>query len=82
MCAGNAAFRCPRTVNHRLLRNWEGGQWEVGSEKPLSRLFGVHFLAYRCKLKKPNNRTKAMFYHKITHMWSATDILVQLENES
>ena len=85
MCARTAGFRCPRTVNYRLCyvtgRGVGGGwQWEVGSEKPVSLLFGVRFLAYRCKLKKPNNRTKAMFFHKITHMWSTSDI--QQENES
>ena len=43
----------PSRVN-TLLTDLTGG--ENGSEKPLSRLFGIRFLAYRRTLRNLNNR--------------------------
>jgi hypothetical protein len=44
-----------------LCWGWGGGRVGSGRKSRLSHVFGVRFLACRCEVRKPNNRTWALF---------------------
>jgi len=55
----------PSRVNP-LLSDLTGGK--IGSEKPLSRLFGIRFLAYRCTLRNLNNWNRQCMCKKTVYL--------------